>query len=109
MMENTCSVCGLPKELCVCTEIEKESTSIEIKVEKRKYGKLWCVISGIGGDIDQLKTIRKEIKTKMACAGTIKGKNIEVLYGRNDRTPELIKVLESLGFNRDSIHITSNN
>jgi len=108
MIENTCSVCGLPSELCVCSEIEKESTSIEVKIEKRKYGKLWAVVSGISNDVVQLKSIRKEIKTKMACAGTVKGKNIEVLYGRNDRTPELAKVLGNLGFNKDSIHVTSN-
>ncbi len=107
MIENTCSVCGLPKELCVCNEIKKESTSIEIVIERRKYGKLWAVVSGISTDISQLKSIRKEIKTKMACAGTIKGKNIEVLYGRADRTKELAKVLGSLGFNTDSIHVTN--
>jgi len=107
-MNNTCSVCGLPTELCVCSEVQKESTSIEIKIEKRKYGKLWAVVSGVSNDLVQLKEVRKEIKTKMACAGTVKSKNIEVLYGRNDRTKELLKVLEDLGFNKDSIHISSN-
>jgi len=106
MIDNTCSVCGLPSELCVCSDIESESSFIEIKIEKRKYGKLWAVVSGISNDVTKLKSVRKEIKTKMACAGTVKVKNIEVLYGRNDRTPELLEVLSKLGFNKDSVHIT---
>ena len=46
-MQNTCPVCGLPQELCVCSEVEKTSAIIAIKIEKRKYGKLWAIITGI--------------------------------------------------------------
>ena len=106
MDSNTCPVCGLPNELCVCAEVDKTSSLIEIKVERRKYGKFWVVISGIDVEAQELKRILKEIKNKMACAGTIKGKNIEVLYGRHDRSEDLIKILTNLGFNKESIHIT---
>ena len=105
-MDSTCSVCGLPKELCVCTDIEKTSSTIDIRFERRKYGKLWCIVSGVDVSAQELKPIVKAIKNKMACAGTIKGTNIEVLYGRNDRTKELIEVLVSLGFDRDSIRVS---
>jgi translation initiation factor 1 len=101
-----CSVCGLPEDLCVCTDAQKSSTIIEIKVEKRKYGKYWAVISGIDVELSELKAILKEIKNKMACGGTIKGKSIEILFGRGDRTKDLINVLESQGFDRNSIHVT---
>ncbi|MCA9496939.1 MAG: stress response translation initiation inhibitor YciH [Nanoarchaeota archaeon] len=106
MTSNTCPVCGLPNELCVCSEVEKTSSLVEIKIEKRKYGKFWAVVSGVNGDTSDLKTILKTIKNKMACAGTVKGKNIEVLYGRQDRSEDLIKVLGELGFDKDSIHVT---
>lgn len=107
--QSTCPVCGLPNELCVCSEVEKTSSLIEIKIEKRKYGKLWAVISGIEvSNNSDLKEIIKVVKSKLACGGTIKGKSIEVLYGRADRTPDLIKVLVEQGFKRDSIHVTSN-
>ena len=106
MLNNTCSVCGLPKELCVCQEVEKTSSLIEIKVERRKYGKFWAVVSGIDVDNSSLKEILKLIKNKMACAGTIKGKSIEILFGRNERINDLIEILVSEGFNRDSIHIS---
>ena len=75
MLNDTCSVCGLPSELCVCQEVEKTSSVIEIKIERRKYGKFWSVISGIEVSTADLKAIMKVIKNKMACAGTVKGKN----------------------------------
>lgn len=107
MDQSTCPVCGLPNELCVCTEVEKTSSLIEIKVEKRKYGKLWAIISGMEVDSSDLKEIMKTIKNKLACGGTVKGKSIEVLYGKHDRTSELIKVLVEQGFNKDSVHVTT--
>ena len=107
MIEDTCSVCGLPKELCVCGDVEKGSSVIEIKTEKRKYGKIWAVVTGIDASPADMKAMLKQIKNKMACGGTIKGKSIEILYVRTERNKELIDVLEGLGFNRDSIHISS--
>lgn len=107
MLNNTCPVCGLPNELCVCQEIEKNTSLIEIKVEKRKYGKLWAVVSGIDADSEGIKNIMKSIKNKMACGGTVKGKSIEILFGKSDKTKELIDILVKEGFNRDSIHVSS--
>ena len=106
MENNTCSVCGLPNELCVCSDVDKTSSLIEIKVERRKYGKFWSVVSGIDVEPSELKTIVKEIKNKMACGGTIKGKSIEILYGRHNRTNDLINTLVSLGFDKNSIHVS---
>ena len=107
MESNICSVCGLPNDLCVCSDVDKTVSSIEIKIERRKYGKIWSIISGIDTDSSDLKNILKTIKNKMACGGTIKGKTIEILFGRNDRTKDLIEILVDMGFNRDSIHVTS--
>ncbi len=107
MLNDTCSVCGLPSELCVCQEVEKTSSIIQIKVERRKYGKFWAIVSGVDVEAKDLKEILKTIKNKMACGGTIKGKDIEVLLGRTDRTKDLVHVLEEQGFNRESMHISS--
>lgn len=108
MLSDTCPVCGLPNELCVCSSVDKETSNVEIKVERRKYGKFWAIISGLDSDTADMKANLKTIKNKMACAGTIKGTTIEVLYGRNPRDKELIDCLVELGYNRDSISITKN-
>jgi len=106
MDSNICSVCGLPSDLCVCSDVEKTASTIEIKVERRKYGKFWAVVTGVEVETSELKSIVKSIKNKMACAGTIKGRTIEVLYGRHDRTSDLISTLSGLGFDAGSIHVT---
>ena len=106
MIGDTCPVCGLPNELCVCSDIDKETSNVDIKTERRKYGKLWAVVSGLDNGSNDMKTTLKFIKNKLACAGTIKGKTIDILYGRNPRDKELINCLVELGYNRDSIHIS---
>ena len=99
---------GLPDELMdLIDDVDKSFSKVEIKVERRKYGKLWAVVSGVDADTAKLKEIVKIIKNKLAVAGTVKGKNIEVLFGRTEKTKDLIDILVSQGFNRDSIHVSS--
>lgn len=99
---------GLPDELQeLMDDVEKSSTSVQIKVERRKYGKFWAVLSGLDLDNSKLKELVKTIKNKMACAGTIKGSNIEILLGRTDKHKEIIKILVTEGFNEESINVSS--
>jgi translation initiation factor 1 (eIF-1/SUI1) len=47
VMAEVCSTCGLPKDLCVCGEIEKEQQRIRIRLETRKFGKATTIIDGM--------------------------------------------------------------
>ena len=47
VMAEVCSTCGLPKDLCVCGEIEKEQQRIRVRLETRKYGKATTIIDRI--------------------------------------------------------------
>ncbi len=77
-MSEICNTCGLPKDLCVCEAIAKESQRISIKIDRKKFRKEYTVISGIdGGEID-IKELAKGLKNKLACGGTVKGNVIEV-------------------------------
>ena len=99
---------GMPDELQeLLGDVDKDASSIEIKVERRKYGKFWAVVSGLKLDSEGLKSLVKNIKNKLACGGTVKGKNIEVLLGKTDRSKDLIKALADEGFKEESIHVTS--
>ncbi|MCH8520250.1 MAG: stress response translation initiation inhibitor YciH [Nanoarchaeota archaeon] len=99
---------GLPDELQeLMNDVDKASTTVEIKIERKKYGKFWAIISGLDLSDSELKDLMKTIKNRMACGGTTKGREIEILLGKTDKHKELIKILVQEGFNEDSIHVSS--
>ena len=71
-MTDMCLTCGLPNDLCVCESIAKEDQKIEIKLEKRKFGKPATVIKGLDQKVIDLKDLTKKLKSKLACGGTVK-------------------------------------
>ena len=101
-MSEICSTCGLPKELCVCETIAKESQKITVKIVKKKFGKISTMIGGMNETEIDLKDLAKTLKNKFACGGTAKDGYIELQgnHGKEIRS-ELIK----LGFTPDQIEI----
>lgn len=99
MPEEVCSVCGLPKSLCVCKAIEREAEKIRIFVEKRRFGKLTTIIEGITEDAKELAS---QLKSKLACGGTFKNKRIEL---QGDHRSRLKDILVKLGYSKDQIEI----
>lgn len=93
-----CPKCGLPKDICVCEAIAKETLKIIIGAEKKKFGKVVTTISGVE-DVD-LEQLVKQLKAKFACGGTLKedssnGKLIEL---QGDHRPRVKEVLVEMGF-----------
>jgi translation initiation factor 1 len=101
-MSAICTTCGLPKELCVCEQIARESQKITVLLDKKKFGKTYTVISGINEHEVDLKDLAKKLKNKFACGGTAKNGIIE-LQGDHRRTAkdELVK----LGFVADTVEV----
>jgi translation initiation factor 1 len=99
-MREICSKCGLPQELCVCESIAKEEQKIEIRLVKRRFGKLSTIISGIDDKTINLKELAKKLKSKLACGGTTKDKNIELQGDHLEKAK--IYVIEE-GFSPSSI------
>ena len=44
-----CPKCGLPLQACVCEEIAKTEQRIQVRTEKKKFGKLVTLFSGFQG------------------------------------------------------------
>ena len=99
-MAEICPTCGLPKELCVCESIAKESQNITVSMVKRKFGKKHTLISGINNTDVNLKELTKKLKEKFACGGTVKNNEIDL---QGDHRKQVKEVLVELGFNADSI------
>lgn len=97
-----CEKCGLPKELCVCETIAKESQKITIKTVKKKFGKVYTVITGIDDKEINMKDLTKQLKTKFACGGTTKEGYIELQGNHQTKAKGF---LVQFGFAPDSIEV----
>jgi len=94
-----CPKCGLPLPACVCGEIAKTQQQIEVKTEKRRFGKVNTLVSGFDDGVD-IKDIAKTLKMKRACGGTVKNKVIEL---QGDHKGHIKSILVSIGFSEDQI------
>ena len=100
-MENICPKCGLAKEFCVCETLTKEEQKIKIYSERIRFKRFVTMIDGLSSDVDK-KGLAKELKTKLACGGTIKDGKIELQGQHKERVKEL---LVKMGLNADQIEI----
>lgn len=87
-MTETCAICGQPKELCICGEIEKESQKIRIRSFSRRFGKMVTQVSGL--EKNKLKELNKKLKKKLACGGTVKGEALELQGEHKAKVRELL-------------------
>jgi len=94
-----CPKCGLPTAACVCKEIAKTQQQIDIRTEKRRFGKVSTMIGGFDDGVD-IKDIAKKLKAKRACGGTVKNKIIEL---QGDHRSHIKPILVSMGFSEDQI------
>jgi len=100
-LPEVCSICGLPKELCICKTIAKEEAKIKIYTEKRSFGKLVTIVEGIDEKTNP-KDLAKNLKTKLACGGTYKNGKIEL---RGNHKDKLKKLLIDIGFPEEKIEV----
>ena len=101
-MSEICPTCGLPKELCVCETIAKESQRITISIIKRKFGKKYTIVEGMDAKQIDVKETTKKLKNKFACGGTSKGSTIEL---QGDHKQKVKEFLVELGFAPETIDL----
>ena len=94
-----CPRCGLPKPACICDQIQKISQRIRIANDKKRYGKIVTLVSGFDNSID-IKKIAKQLKSELACGGTVKNRIIEL---QGEHTKKIKPILVKLGFDVESI------
>jgi len=99
-MSEICTRCGLPKELCVCETIAKESQTIKVRLEKKKFGKVYTVIDGIDEKEINVRDLSKRLKSRLACGGTVKRGKIEL---QGDHKQRIKEFLIEFGFPAETI------
>jgi translation initiation factor 1 len=100
VMAEVCSTCGLPKDLCVCGEIEKEQQRIRIRLETRKFGRSTTIIDGMDDKKSNLPEIAQKLKTYCACGGTSKNGQIMLQGDHRDRVKDF---LVKIGYPQENI------
>ncbi|MBN2454622.1 translation initiation factor [Candidatus Woesearchaeota archaeon] len=101
-MSEICAKCGLPKPLCVCETIAKESQKIKVYVENKKFRKLSTIIEGLDEKEIDLKEVAKKLKSEFACGGTAKKGKIEL---QGDHRQKARKSLVQMGFAEERIEV----
>lgn len=91
----------MPKELCVCGTIAKESAKIRVYAEKKSFGKWMTVVEGLTEDVNP-KELTKKLKTRLACGGTYKNGRIEL---QGDHMQKIKKLLTDSGFSEEQIEM----
>jgi translation initiation factor 1 len=92
-MAEVCTTCGLPKDLCVCGEIEKEQQRIRIRLETRKFGRPSTIVDGMDDKNSNLATMAQKLKNFCACGGTSKNGQIMLQGDHRERVRDyLIKI-----------------
>ena len=93
-----CPKCGLPKEACICETLAKSVQKIKVESVKKKYGKMATQISGIDDKSINLRDLAKELKSELACGGTIKDNVIEL---QGEHVKKVKEKLAEMGFQLD--------
>ena len=100
-MPEICPKCGLPKEICVCDVLDRETNRrIKVYVEKKKFRKYMTIVEGLSGE--EVDKTAKELKHILACGGTMKNGIIEL---QGDHKDAVKKALLSLGYPEESIEV----
>jgi len=100
-MAEVCKKCGLPKDLCICGTIAREEAKIKVYMDKRRYGKKMTIVEGIDKESNPNK-IKKILKSKLACGGTLKEGRIEL---QGDHREKVKLILVKNGFDADKIEV----
>ena len=95
-MAAICKMCGLPDELCICQEIDKEQQKATISTARRRYGKIVTKVEGIDDSAIDINQLAKLLKNRCAAGGTVKGRVIEL---QGDHKKKAAAVLQNNGFN----------
>lgn len=80
----------MPKELCVCEAIAKESGRIKVSLVTKRYRKNMTIIKGVDTAKIDVAGLLKKLKSRLACGGTYKNNEIELQGDHRSRVRDIL-------------------
>lgn len=102
-MAEICSTCGLPKDICVCSEISKEQQRIRVRLETRKFRRAVTIIDGLEDKNVDMGRLAQKMKSHCACGGTAKNRQIILQGDQRDRVHEFL--IKQIGYPEENIEV----
>jgi translation initiation factor 1 len=88
-------IAGLPEELGIDEELDKQMQELSVRTESRRYGKAVTIVEGFHTDVIDVGELASKLKSQLATGGTADDTKIELQGDHTERAREL---LEEEGF-----------
>lgn len=95
MSAEICPTCGLPKEICVCEDLGRETTTLTVGMDTRRYGKAVTVVRGLESNADEAEKLARDLKKALATGGSGKDGIIQL---QGDHRKEVVRILQEKGY-----------
>jgi len=82
---------GLPEELGIDEDLGKAEQELRVSTDTRRYGKAVTIVSGFDPDTTDVGDVASELKSKLACGGTVEDGEIELQGDHTDRVPDILR------------------
>lgn len=89
--DDLASIAGLPEELGIDEELDKEAQSLRIRTETRRYGKAVTIVDGFSTDVINLDDLASKLKKQLATGGTVESGKIELQGDHTERVPDILR------------------
>lgn len=89
-MGETCIQCGLPQKLCLCEETTTTGEVVTLRIDERRYGRQMTIIEGFDTTVN-LDNLASDLKSTLACGGTVTDRTIELQGDHRDRIDSALR------------------
>ncbi len=72
-------------------EVPPSKQKLQLRIEKRKRGKVVSVVADLGGSLEQKQRLLKQLKNACGAGGTLEGNTIEIQGKQLGRISEVLQ------------------